>query len=120
GQLKPGTIVSTQPHEALVVDMDTMLPFEPFITAARPTPGFDEIARRIKNDDRPRIHRGLFGFERPRTVQDPGIALRVESDARHISELPLCRHRWPRGIDFEHRQVAGLCLGSLSCGLYIE
>src|SRR4030095_12448976 len=114
GRLHPGAIVSAQPHEALVVDVDAVLSFDPFITAARPTPGLDEIASRIEHDDRRRSHRGLIGLERPRTVQDPSISRRVDGDTRHVSELPVCRHLRPRGIYFKHRQVAALRLGSLS------
>src|SRR5215475_3481371 len=94
--------------------MDAVLSFDPFITTARPAPGLDEIARRIEHDDRRRSHRGLIGLERPRAVQDPGIALCVDGDARHIAEFPLCRNRRPRWINFEHRQVTGLYLRSLS------
>src|SRR4029077_21037901 len=93
--LKPGTIVSTQQYEALVVDMDAMLPFDPFITAASSSPSLDEIARWIEHHDWRRSHRSLIGLESPRTVEDPGTALCVDGDAGHVSELPLCGHLRP-------------------------
>src|SRR5207245_11798008 len=118
-ELKPRAIVSAQPHEALVVDMDAVLPFDPFITIARATPGLDEIARRIEHDDRRRSHLGLIGFERPRTVQDPGIALCIDGNAGHITELPLCWHLRQRWVLLEVRYVAGCRIGVLSYSLCV-
>ena len=46
GQLELGAIVPAQSHETLVVDMDAVLLFDPFVSAARPALGLDEIARR--------------------------------------------------------------------------
>src|SRR5262249_42901821 len=68
GKLEPGAIVSTQPHEALVVDVDAVLPFDPFVTGDRPSPRLDEIPLRIEHDDRRCSHRGLIGLERSRSV----------------------------------------------------
>src|SRR4029453_15024288 len=106
GELKPGAIISAQPHEALMVDMDAMFPFDPFIACAPPPPSLDEIARRIEHNNWRRGHRGLIGLERSRTVQDPGIALCIDGDARHVSELPLCRHLRPRGVHLERWHAA--------------
>src|SRR5438067_13750525 len=90
-RLQPGeagrrTIVSADPHETLMVDMDTVLALGPVISAARAAPSLDEVARRIEYDDRGRCLPGVFGLERPRAVQKPDIVLCVDGKARGISE----------------------------------
>ena len=81
GQAIRGTRVSAEPDEALVVDMDAMLAFRPFIAVAGPTPGLDVIARGIEHDHRRRGHRGVFRLKRPRTMQHPDVVLRIDRDA---------------------------------------
>src|SRR5712691_3581341 len=115
GQFSRGAIVSANPHEAFIVDMDAMLPLRPFIPACRPTPGLDKIALCIEHHYWRRGHGGLIGWQRPWPVQNPHTILRVDSDARRISELPLRRHLRPGGIYLEHRQTARSRRGRLSC-----
>src|SRR5262249_21828154 len=47
-------------------------------------------------------------------VQEPDIVLRVDGEARRISELELRWQPRPRRIDLEHRHAAGLRLRRLS------
>src|SRR6516162_7935751 len=51
----------------------------------------------------------VFGLERARTVQEPDIVLRVDGEARRISELELRRQLRPRLVNLEHRNAARLC-----------
>src|SRR6516225_10025794 len=67
-----------------------------------------------------RMDPGVFGLERARTVQQPDIVLRVDGEARCISELELRRQLRPRRIDLEHRHAAGLRLRRLSRALGSE
>src|SRR6516165_9368254 len=62
----------------------------------------------------------VFGLERARTVQEPDIVLRVDGEARRISELELRWQPRPRRIDLEHRHAAGLRLRRLSRALGSE
>src|SRR5262249_51892657 len=124
-RLEPGeagrrTIVSSDPHEALMVDMDAVLALGPVISAARATPSLDEVARRIEYHDRRRSLGGVFGLECPRTVQEPYTVLSIYGEARRISELPLRRHLRPRRVNLEHRRAAGLRLRRLSSRLHAE
>ncbi|TMG76439.1 MAG: alpha/beta hydrolase, partial [Betaproteobacteria bacterium] len=112
GELSPGAIVAAQPDVALVVDMDAVLSFGPFVAARRSAPRLDEVARSIEHDDRRRGHRCLIGRQRARTVQHPDVALRIDGDAGGISQLPLWRHLRPGGIHLErrHGSFRGRCL----------
>src|SRR6267154_2644088 len=83
-QAVAGTAVSSDPHEALIVDMDAVFPLGPFKAVARSAPGLDEIASRIEDHDRRRRHRGLLRPERPRAAEKPNIILRVDGEARLI------------------------------------
>src|SRR5262249_23563978 len=109
-----------QPHEALMVDMDAVLALGPVISAARPAPSLDEVAGSIEHDDRGRSLPGVFGLERARTVQEPDIVLRVDGEARRISELELRRQLRPGGMDLEHRYAGGLRRRRLSRALGSE
>src|SRR5262249_60716200 len=73
GEARGRTIVPAHPHEALVVDMDAVLALGPVIPAARPAPSLDEVAGGIEHHDRRCRLPGVFGLERSRTVQEPGL-----------------------------------------------
>ena len=92
-----GTIVPAHPHEALVVEMDPVLAFGPFIAVARSAPGLDETACRVEHHHRRRGHRGFVRLERSRPMQKPDVILRVDGEAGRIAELPFRRHLRPRG-----------------------
>ena len=113
GQAIRRTIDSAQPDEALVINMEAVFSFWPFKAIARTAPGFDEIACRIEHDDRRCSHPSLIGRERPRTVQDPYVVLRIGGNAGWIAEFPFCRHRRPRAVYLEYRQAAALRRGRL-------
>src|SRR5215831_16928347 len=89
--------------------MDAVLALRPVVSAPRAAPGLHEVARRIEHDDRGRSLSGLFGLERARAVQEPDIVLRVDGEARRISELELRRQLRPRRVNLEHRNAARLC-----------
>ena len=74
GQAVGGTVVAGDPHEALVVDMNAVLAFGPFIAAARSAPGLDEIARGVEHHHRRRGHGGFLGLERSRPVQSQTLS----------------------------------------------
>src|SRR6516225_10975821 len=120
GQAGGRTIVSADPHEALMVDIDAMLALGPVISAPRAAPGLHEVASRIEHDDRGRSLSGVFGLERARTVQEPDIVLRVDGEARRISELELRRQLRPRRVNLEHRNAARLRLRRLRSRLVSE
>src|SRR5262249_44341970 len=89
----------------------------PVVSAPRAAPGLHEVARRIEHDDRGRSPSGVFRLERARAVQEPDIVLRVDGEARRISELELRRQLRPRRVNFEHWNAARWrrlrsCLGS--------
>jgi hypothetical protein len=109
-----GAIVATHPHEALVVEMDPVLAFGPFIAVARSAPGLDETASRVEHHHRRRGHRGFFGLERSRPMQKPDVILSVDGEAGRISELPFRRHFRPRSVHLERGQTAGLGLDRLA------
>ena len=115
-RLPPGrTAVSTDPHVALVVDMNAMLPARPLEAGSRSTPGLDEIPGRIENHDRRRRHRGLLRPKCARAMQKPDIVPRVDGEARLIPELEFRRQLWPARINLEcrhgtRRNGLGCCL----------
>src|SRR5262245_35785999 len=93
--------------------MDAVLALGPVVSAPRPAPGLHEVARRIEHDDRGRSLSGVFGLERARAVQEPDIVLRVDGEARRISELELRRQIRPRRANLEHGKAARLSLRRL-------
>ena len=99
--------ISAEPHEALVVDVNPVLSFGPFVSIAGAAPGFDVIPCCVENDYGRRSHFRLLRLERPRTVQQPDVVLGIDCKARGIAELPLRRHLRPRAIHFKGRQTAG-------------
>src|SRR5262249_53850994 len=114
GEARGRTIVPAQPHKTLVVDIDAVLALGPVISAPRPAPGLYEVAGGIEHDDRGRRLSGVFGLERTRTVEEPDIVLRVNGEARRISEPELRLQLRPRRIHLEYRHAAGLHLRRLS------
>src|SRR5262249_665624 len=76
--------------------------------------------RRIEHDNRGRSLFGVFGLERARAVQEPDIVLRVDCEARRISELELRRQLRPRSVNLEHRNAARLGLRRLRSRLGSE
>ena len=120
GQAGGRTIVSADPHEALVVDMDAVLALGPVVSAPGAAPGPHEVARRIEHDNRGRGLSGIFWLERARAVQEPDIVLRVDGEARRISELELRRQPRPRRVNLEHRNTARLRFRRLRSRLGIE
>src|SRR5205814_2474069 len=107
------TIVATQPHEAFVVDMDSVLSLRPFVTVTVASPGFDVVARRIEHDHGRRRLGRILGLERPWPMQNPDIVAPIDCDTRRVSQFPLRRHLWPGPIDFEGRQTTTLsCEGN--------
>src|SRR5262249_9720722 len=101
-------IVLAHPDKALVVDMDAVFALGPVISACRPAPSLDEVVGGIEHDNRGRRLPGVFGLERARRVQEPDIVLRVDGEARRISELHLRRQLRPRRIDLKYRHAASL------------
>src|SRR5215831_8084554 len=93
--------------------MDAVLALGPVVSAPRAAPGLHEVARRIKHDNRGCSFSGLFGLERARAVQEPDIVLRVDGEARRISELELRRQLRPRWVNLEYRNAARLRLRRL-------
>jgi hypothetical protein len=110
GQAIRGTVVSADPYEALVVEMDAVLAFGPFVTIARAAPGLDEVARRVEDHYRRRGQGGCVRLESPRAVQEPDMILRIDGEAGGISEFPFRRHLRPGAIHVEHWQAAHLGL----------
>ena len=101
GQTIGGAIISANPYEALVVDMDAVLALRPFVAITRSTPSFDVVACRVEHDHRWRSIGRLLRLECPRTVQDPDVILRINRNTRGVSQLPFGRHLRPRTIHFE-------------------
>src|SRR5262245_6515345 len=93
--------------------MDAVLALGPVVSAPRAAPGLHEVARCIEHDDRGRSLPGVFGLERARAVQEPDIVLRVDGEARRISELELRRQLRPRRVNLEHWNAARLRLRRL-------
>src|SRR5262249_3290498 len=79
GQAGGRTIVSADPHEALVVDMNTVLALGPVVSVPGAAPSLHEVARRIEHDNRGRSLSGIFWLERTRAVQKPDAARRWRS-----------------------------------------
>src|SRR5262249_53876748 len=100
--------------------MDAVLALGPVVSAPRAAPGLHEVARRIKHDNRGCSFSGLFGLERARALQEPDIVLRVDGEARRISELELRRQLRPRRVNLEHRNAARLRLRRLRSRLGSE
>src|SRR3989442_1085477 len=108
------TIISADPDEAFVVDMDSVLAFGPFIAVTGAAPGLDIGSCCIEHDHRRRGLRFILGLERSRPVQDPDIVLGIDRGARSITEFPLRLHFGPRAIDFKRSHTTALRLHSLS------
>src|SRR5438552_815399 len=102
--------VPAEPHEPLVVDVDSMLAFRPFVARGGAAPGLDVISGGIEHDDRRRCLRSVCRLERSGTVQNPHVVLCIDGHARGIAELPLRWNLRPRAIDFEGRQASSLRL----------
>src|SRR5215831_7450029 len=100
--------------------MDAVLALRPVVSTPRAAPGLHEIARRIEHDDRGRSLSGVFGLERAWAVQKPDIVLRVDGEARRISELELRQQLRPRRVNLEHRNAARLRLRRLRSRLGSE
>src|SRR4030095_8797013 len=98
-------VVSAEPHVAFVVYVDAVLALWPLMTAPFAAPRPDEIACRIEHDDGRSGHGSLVRFERARAMQNPYVVLRIDGDARCISDPPLFGPLGPSRVDLELRHA---------------
>src|SRR5262249_25109118 len=81
GQPIRRTVISAEPHETFVVDMNAVLALRPLIPGGCSTPRLDVIPRRIEHDHRRRSLRRLLGLQRSRTMKYPDVVFRIDCDA---------------------------------------
>ena len=96
-------VIATQPHESLGVYVDAVLPLWPLIANSRAAPRLDEVTRLAEHHDRGCRHGRLLGRERARTMKQPDVVLRVDGEARRVTQFPFRRNFGPGGIDLERR-----------------
>ncbi len=72
---------AAEPYEPLMVDVEPVLALGPFIALARPTAGSEEVAFAIEAQYLRRGQMCLVGGKRPRSVKQPRVIPRVDSNA---------------------------------------
>src|SRR5262245_63848141 len=98
-----GPPVAADPDEAARIGIKAMLGLGPVVALAGAAPALQEIAVLIEFEHRRcrLAFRDLVFAHAARALQDPGVALRVDGDARHLAPDPSARQLRPARINLE-------------------
>src|SRR5262249_8511139 len=113
------------PYVAFVVDVDRVFVFRPLVSGAFAAPALYVVTGAVELHDGRRFAAGVpprllsdpVGVERPRTLDDPDVIVRIDVEARHLSENPLLRKLWPERIDLVRRRLRLCARNSLEGAL---
>ncbi len=119
--------VAAEPHVALVVDVDAVSPFRPFVARSRAAPVPEQVARLIELEDgrgrtaalgdgRIQLEPLFVGMQPPRTaMNDPDVVLLIDPHSDGPAEQPMVRQGLrPQRIHLEHRRLDGRSRGACS------
>ena len=95
--------VAADPDESFRIDRDAVLTLGPVESRTVAAPAAQQLSRRVEFEDGRRGVRALVGWNRSRTVEDPDVIARIDSNRRHLAEHPVVRYRRPLRVELERR-----------------